>query len=58
MLNSLMKHYEWHDVEWMNNKVKIEVPIDITFNMECLLEDIIKEAKTQGYEFKLLDEFK
>ena len=29
----------------MNNKVKIEVPIDITFNMECLLEDIIKEAK-------------
>ena len=36
----------------MNNKVKIEVPIDITFNMECLLEDIIKEAKENGCKYK------
>ena len=36
----------------MNNKVQIEVPIDITFNMEVLLEDIIKEAKENGCKYQ------
>lgn len=35
----------------MNKIIKIDVPIDITFNMENLLEDAIKEAKSFGCQY-------
>lgn len=36
----------------MNKIIKIDVPIDITFNMENLLEDAIKEAKSFGCQYQ------
>lgn len=36
----------------MNKKIKIEVPVDITFNMEGLLKDAIKEAKSYGCQYQ------
>lgn len=36
----------------MNKKIKIEVPMDFTFDMENLLEDAVKEAKSYGCKYQ------
>ena len=36
----------------MSKKIKIEVPMDFTFNMENLLEDAVKEAKSFGCKYQ------
>lgn len=47
-----IKQQNFKHIIMMNNKIKIEIPIDFTFNMENLLEDAIKEAKTNGCQYQ------